>query len=105
MKKSTPVKFTYIQDGYESFSLAVSDLKDTFYGLYIFYTRSQGVAALVSVSDGKIQITILILRRGPCLLKTCSMESNSIEHLLQQAENKDMVKSMVTINLYVAPTW
>ena len=31
-------------------------------------TFSQGVAALVSVSDGKIQISILILRRGPCLL-------------------------------------
>ena len=67
VKKTTPVKFTHIQDGYESFSLAVSDLKDTFFGLYIFHTRSQGVTALVSVSDGKIQITILILRRGPCL--------------------------------------
>ena len=53
-----------IQDGYESFSLAVSDKKDPFYGLYIFYTRSQGITALVSVSDDKIQITILILRRG-----------------------------------------
>ena len=29
-----------------------------------FCSRSQGVVALVSVSDGKIQITILILRRG-----------------------------------------
>jgi len=28
---------------------------------------SQGLTALVSVSDGKIPITILILRRGPCL--------------------------------------
>ena len=69
VKKTTPVKFTHIQDGYESFSLAVSDLKDTFFGLYIFHTRSQGVTALVSVSDGKIQITILILRRGPCLIQ------------------------------------
>ena len=68
VKKTTPVKFTHIQDGYESFSLAVSDLKDTFFGLYIFHTRSQGVTALVSVSDGKIQITILILRGGPCLV-------------------------------------
>ena len=73
VKKTTPVKFTHIQDGYESFSLAVSDLKDTFFGLYIFHTRSQGVTALVSVSDGKIQITILILRRGPCLGLSCVM--------------------------------
>ena len=29
-----------------------------------FCSRSQGVVALVSVSDGKIQITILMLRRG-----------------------------------------
>ena len=35
-----------------------------------FCSRAQGVVALVSVSDGKIQITILILRRGPCLIQT-----------------------------------
>ena len=67
-KKTTLVKSIHIQDGYESFSLAVSDKKDPFYGLYIFYTRSQGVTALVSVSDDKIQIAILILIRGPCLI-------------------------------------
>ena len=32
-----------------------------------FRISSQGVTALVSVSEGKIQITILILRWGPCL--------------------------------------
>ena len=66
-KKPTTVNSQHVQEGYESFHMAVSDLKDTFHGLYIFCTRSQGVPALVSVSDGKIPITILILRRGPCL--------------------------------------
>ena len=36
----------------------------TLFGLYFFRIAPQGVAALVSVSDGKIKITILILRRG-----------------------------------------
>ena len=35
-----------------------------------FCSRSQGVVALVSVSDGKIQITILILRRGALSMET-----------------------------------
>ena len=69
-KKPTTVNSQHVQEGYESFHMAVSDLKDTFHGLYIFRTRSQGLTALVSVSDGKIQITILILRRGPCLIRT-----------------------------------
>ena len=67
-KKPTTVNSQHVQEGYESFHMAVSDLKDTFHGLYIFCTRSQGVPALVSVSDGKIQITILILRRRPYLV-------------------------------------
>ena len=67
-KKPTTVNSQHVQEGYESFHMAVSDLEDTFHGLYIFRTRSQGLTALVSVSDGKIQITILILRRGPCLI-------------------------------------
>ena len=37
-----------------------------------FCSRSQGVVALVSVSDGKIQITILILRRGALSTTTTS---------------------------------
>ena len=68
MKKPTTVNSQHVQEGYESFHMAVSDLEDTFHGLYIFRTRSQGLTALVSVSDGKIPITILILRRGPCLV-------------------------------------
>ena len=44
------MKSSGIQDGSECFVLAVGDSKDTFWGLYIFYTRSQGVAALVSAS-------------------------------------------------------
>ena len=54
-----------------------------------FCSRSQGVVALVSVSDGKIQITILILRRGALsspdlsnwltyLLKHCWCDTSSI---------------------------
>ena len=70
-KKPTTVNSQHVQEGYESFHMAVSDLEDTFHGLYIFRTRSQGLTALVSVSDGKIPITILILRRGPCL-HTCT---------------------------------
>ena len=38
-----------------------------------FRIHSQGVVALVSVSDGKTKITILILRRGTCL-RRCSID-------------------------------
>ena len=45
-----------------------------------FCSRSQGVVALVSVSDGKIQISILILRQGPCLLHTTGSSLPSVQN-------------------------
>ena len=44
------VKSWGIQDGYGSLTLELWHSKNPFWGLYIFYTRSQGVAALVSAS-------------------------------------------------------
>ena len=44
------VKSWGIQDSYGSLTLELWHSKNPFWGLYIFYTRSQGVAALVSAS-------------------------------------------------------
>ena len=44
------VKSWGIQDGYGSLTLELWHSKNPCWGLYIFYTRSQGVAALVSAS-------------------------------------------------------
>jgi len=44
------VKSWGIQNGYGSLTLELWHSKNPFWGLYIFYTRSQGVAALVSAS-------------------------------------------------------
>ena len=49
----------------------------TLFGLYFFRIHSQGVVALVSVSEGKTQITILILRRGTCLVNPPPLSGNA----------------------------
>ena len=54
-------------EGWAVVSAQFGDQEVTLFGLYFFRIHSQGVVALVSVSDGKTKITILILRRGTCL--------------------------------------
>ena len=126
-KKPTTVNSQHVQEGYESFHMAVSDLEDTFHGLYIFRTRSQGLTALVSVSDGKIPITILILRRGPCLrwpppptTWTCSLPPSTwqplwspgwapstLPQLPRLAFGQNILKSLLTRSCLVlrSPPW
>ena len=59
-----PQPFQCTWEGSSFISYKFGAQQVTLFGLYFFRITSQGVAALVSVSDGKIQITILILRRG-----------------------------------------
>jgi len=65
--KAVAVKSPCTWEGWAVVSAQFGDQEVTLFGLYFFRIHSQGVVALVSVSDGKTQITILILRRGTCL--------------------------------------
>ena len=59
-----PQPFQCTWEGSSIISYKFGAQQVTLIGLYFFRIAPQGVAALVSVSDGKIKITILILRRG-----------------------------------------
>ena len=66
-----------------------------------FRISSQGVTALVSVSDGKIQRTILILRWGPCLV---SQSSKDFSHFIFFVLTAEEWKATILHSMPLAPT-
>ena len=71
-----------------------------------FCSRSQGVVALVSVSDGKIQITILILRRGALSNQTDVSFTTILDEIVVSLKGKqEQIKTIKYTNiLEPAPT-
>ena len=68
-KIETHVDSTHIQEGYSTTAKsAISDINDILRAVKVSAPLPRGVTAPVSVSEQKIQIIILILKRGPCLL-------------------------------------
>ena len=69
------VKSWGIQDSYGSLTLELWHSKNPFWGLYIFYTRSQGVAALVSASAAETRT--LSTLDGHSSTDPCALASQS----------------------------
>ena len=68
-KIETLIDSTHIQEGYDCLTSAISDSNNILKVVKVFAPLPRGATAPVSVSEQKIQIIILILKRGPCLFK------------------------------------
>ena len=67
-KIETLIDSTHIQEGYDCLTSAISDNNNILRAVKVSAPLPRGVTAPVSVSEQKIQIIILILKRGPCLI-------------------------------------
>ena len=67
-KIETLINSTHIQEGYDCLTSAISDNNNILRAVKVSAPLPRGVTAPVSVSEQKIQIIILILKRGPCLI-------------------------------------
>ena len=70
-KIETLINSTHIQEGYDCLTSAISDNNNILRAVKVSAPLPRGVTAPVSVSEQKIQIIILILKRGPCLFQIC----------------------------------
>ena len=66
-KIETHINSIHIQEGYDCLTSAISDNNNILGAVKVSAPLPRGVTAPVSVSEQKIQIIILILKRGPCL--------------------------------------
>ena len=71
-KIETPIDSTHAQEGYDSLTSAISDNNNILRAVKVSAPLPRGVTAPVSVSEQKIQIIILILKREPCLGTTAN---------------------------------
>ena len=113
--KAVAVKSPCTWEGWAVVSAQFGDQEVTQFGLYFFRIHSQGVVALVSVSEGKTQITILILRRGTCLItwgkwgynssSSCCCNSSSSSSTNVIIVIITVIVSIITINYMNCQEW
>ena len=80
-KIETLIDSTHIQEGYDCLTSAISDNNNILRAVKVSAPLPRGVTAPVSVSEQKIQIIILILKRGPCLHPPGTQTSTSNDQI------------------------